>query len=106
MPEHLTTDFAVLRSAGEATEPAHLEFWVDWIPSIDGDVHRPIRARRENDHLLISVDDRSGDGQLRPTRRLLGLNAEALAGLSSDIVWVVAGPSGVLSRRSATVENG
>lgn len=102
MNEYLTTDFVVVRE-GEQTPPGgvpgRIQCWVDWVPRVDGDVGQAVRAKREGEDLLVWVNELTGAGEPRPVRRLVGLNAEAREHLGSGFVWVVCGPSGVLSER-------
>jgi hypothetical protein len=96
--EALSTDFLVIQHA--PADP--VELWLDWEPAVDGDPELRLQAWRDGDDLLVHAQDESSQ---RPVRRLTDLDFEVWRGLDRDGVWVLCGPSGVLSRRPFSVSS-
>lgn len=101
---YLTPDFVVTQEPAPGRAAGRVEIWVDWVPPVDGGMDHALRARREGNALLVFACQARDDGQAWPVRRLEGLSPDALRGLGKELVWVICGPSGVLSRRIVPLE--
>lgn len=100
---YLTPDFVVTQEPAPGSAAGRVEIWVDWMPHVDGNVDQPLQAWKDGRALVVAACEKREDGQAWLPRRLEGLSAEAWGELREELVWVVCGPSGVLSRRVVPV---
>lgn len=78
-----------------------VEFWVDWVPAIDGMPGRPIRGEMVEDGLLVAPLDDS-DPASAAGRIIAPINDDVRAaideGCQHGLFLILCGPSGAISR--------
>lgn len=76
-----------------------VEFWIDWVPAIDGLPGRALRGELGDGQLLVvPVDD--SDLASAAGRIIAPINDEVMEAMGEDagVFLVLCGPSGVISR--------